>query len=230
MNTKRILPILLTLVIVFMAACSSRTQTGTQAAQNGGANTATATTTESKLAAGTLKLEGTENAVTSEEAKVLLPLWKAVKSLSTSETTSEEEMSALYKQIQESMTSEQVSAIEGMEITQEDMASLMGQYGVIASMGQDSSGSTTSSQAQGGGDPGGMPSGGGAPGGMPSGGGAPGGMPSGGGDQAAMMGQAGMTQQGTQSANSAGMGGRGSGMSTMFVEPLIKLLEERANS
>ena len=51
---------------------------------------------ESKLALGTLILEDGEQAVTAEEAKTLLPLWKAVKSLSSSQTASQDEINALY--------------------------------------------------------------------------------------------------------------------------------------
>ena len=46
---------------------------------------------EQKLAIGTLKLEGTDLAVTADQAKTLLPLWKAVKTMSTDSNTSAEE-------------------------------------------------------------------------------------------------------------------------------------------
>lgn len=56
---------------------------------------------ESKLAIGILKMEGTDLAITPDQAKTLLPLWKAVKTLSTSATTSPDELNAVYRQIEE---------------------------------------------------------------------------------------------------------------------------------
>ena len=61
-----------------------------------------------KLAIGTLKLEGTDLAVDSGEAPKLLPLWKAVRALNTSQTISNKEMDSLYGQIEGVMTAEQV--------------------------------------------------------------------------------------------------------------------------
>ena len=52
---------------------------------------------ENKLAVGILKLEGTNNAVTAEEAQKLLPLWKAVRGLANDTKTTTEEMTGLYK-------------------------------------------------------------------------------------------------------------------------------------
>ena len=80
---------------------------------------------EEKLAIGTLKLEGTDLAVTAKEANDLLPLWKAVKSLSASDTTAPAEIQALYKQIEGVITSEQTQAIQKMTWTQDDMQALM---------------------------------------------------------------------------------------------------------
>jgi len=79
---------------------------------------------ETQLIAGTLLLEDTVLAVGSEQAETLLPLWKAYNSLSQSDTAAEAEISAIFRQIQDSMTAEQINAIAGMEITQEAMTSL----------------------------------------------------------------------------------------------------------
>ncbi len=82
------------------------------------------------LAAGTLLLESSSLSVTEAQAADLLPLWKAVKSLTNDNYTSAEEISALYAQIDETMTAEQVKAIQGMDFNQETLTSLMTQYGV----------------------------------------------------------------------------------------------------
>ena len=83
------------------------------------------------MALGTLSLEGTDLAVTAEQAAELLPLWKAVDSLSTSDTVTTVEMNAVYQQIQGIMTDEQLDAIQSMDLTSQDMTELANQYGVI---------------------------------------------------------------------------------------------------
>jgi len=196
---------------------------------------------EQKLAIGTLKLEGTDLAVTAEQAKDLLPLWKAVKALSSSETVSQDEVNAVYTQIQEAMTEEQIAAIKEMSINPEDMQALMQELGIEMEMPQGGNApqemteeqlATLQAQRsamrqqgqggrQGGGEGGGMPGGGGGmPGGgdMPPGGmegGMPGGMPN---------------AEGTPQPGMGGPRGAGGGFNTTLVEPLIKLLEERAGA
>ncbi len=187
---------------------------------------------ENKLAIGILALEGTDKAVTAEEAKNLLPLWKAVRSLNNSETASNDEITALYTQIQETMTTEQVQAIKDLNLSQEELRALMEKYGGAMGggpQGMDPSSMTDEQKATlealrqsnnngnaGGGRPGGrwwghatrwrnMPGGGG---GMPGGT-----MPN---------------AQGTPSAGQANRQPRTGGLNIMLVEPVIKLLEERA--
>lgn len=194
----------------------------------------------SKLAAGTLLLEDTGLKVAAGQAAGLLPLWKAVRALSSTETTTADEIRAVLDQIQESMTAEQVAAIEGMNIGPEEMAALGEKYG-IRGMG-------------GAGGPGGMPGGGefsgmtdeqratrvaelrasgagrgqrvpgfGA-GGMPSqqGGGA---FPGGG-----MQPPEGFNANNTQSTPDPARAARqqSMGMNAMYLDAVIKLLEERA--
>jgi len=181
---------------------------------------------EEKLAVGTLKLEGTDQAVTAEQASTLLPLWKAVKSLSSSDTISQDEITALYDQIKEAMTDGQVQAIENLNLTQEDMTALMESLGIQSPQGNpanmdDNSRATRQAQMPAPSD-GGQPPEGGAGGGP--GGGPMGDMPGGG--QPDMQGTP-PAQQGTPPA---GMGGRRpGGINTLFVDPLIQLLEERAS-
>ena len=189
---------------------------------------------EQKLAIGTLKLEGTDLAVTAEQAKALLPLWKAVKALSTSETVSMDEVNAVYAQIQEAMTQEQVTAIKEMSINPEDMQALMDELGIeiempaggerpelseeqLATM-QARREELSLGQAGQGGPGGDLPGGRG----MPGGGGMPpmeGGMPLEGGMPAA---------EGTPMPGMTGPRGAGGGFNTTLVEPLITLLQERA--
>ena len=70
----------------------------------------------SQFALGTLKLEGTTNAVTEEQATKLLPLWQALQG-GVAQTGAEK--SAVIRQIEAAMTQPQVAAIAEMQLTQE---------------------------------------------------------------------------------------------------------------
>lgn len=70
-----------------------------------------------QLALGTLKLEGTAQAVTPEQAKSLLPLWQGMVALTGNQMTVPEEMDALDNQLLAAMTAEQLKAIDEMQIT-----------------------------------------------------------------------------------------------------------------
>jgi hypothetical protein len=93
---------------------------------------------ETQLMMGTLKLDGTDLEVTANQASELLILWKAYQSLVTSDTSAQEEIDAVISQIQETMTPEQLDAIEAMTLTPGDMASIMEDLGL--DMGTGSSG------------------------------------------------------------------------------------------
>jgi hypothetical protein len=121
---------------------------------------------------GTLKLSGTTQEVTVEQAKELVMYWQVYQELRQSDTAAQAEIDALVAQIQERMTSDQMAAIAEMNITQQDeFASMQGAM-VTSSSASASPVSLPSASAGGG-----MPSGGGPPdgGGVPIdlGGGAP---------------------------------------------------------
>lgn len=184
---------------------------------------------EQKLAIGTLKLEGTANAVTAEQAKALLPVWKAVKAMSNDANASTDEINALYTQISESMTAEQIQAIKDMTISQDDIQALMKTYNIkMPQMGQgrmagtQTAGGTTGARdgAQAGGMPGsdmGGPGAGGPPPDIASG------MPS------ADQNGAAPASQRTPQVGRWNRGFRG-GFNNLFIDPLIKLLTERVGA
>ena len=121
---------------------------------------------------GTLKLSGTTQEVTVEQAKELVMYWQVYQELRQSDTAAQAEIDALVAQIQERMTSDQMMAIAEMNITQQDeFASMQGAM-VTSSSASASPVSLPSASAGGR-----MPSGGGPPdgGGVPIdlGGGAP---------------------------------------------------------
>ncbi len=127
-----------------------------------------------QLALGTLKLEKTQYPVDAAQASELLPLWKAARCLGKSDTTASEEETSLVKQIQNTMTAEQLKAIQEMKLTAQDLPSITQELGIQtgASVSANvSAASSGSSPASGGGPPadfgGGMPPDGGM-GGAPS--------------------------------------------------------------
>jgi hypothetical protein len=224
---KRILSIGIVLpVLLALVACSSlrpaSTSTTTSQSQSNPQSNFSSQPLEDKLAVGTLKLEGTEQAVTATQAKTLLPLWKAVKTMSDSNTTAAAEMTALYSQIEDAMTAQQIQAIKDLNLSAADMQALMQpnsspQSGSAAQ--SSAKGASSSSQFQGGpaGDPGGGPGGGG---------GAP--PDAGGGIPGTGIGM-GLQITTTPVAGKSSAARRGS-MNLMFVDAVIQLLTQRASS
>jgi hypothetical protein len=232
--SKKIRYLLIALPLVLLAAaCASLKLPGSTTSSSTNGNMP-AQTLEDKLAVGTLKLEGTSNAITADQAKTLLPLWKAAKSLSSSSTASTDEITALYKQIEEAMTADQVKAIQDLSLTPNDTQALMQQYGIQGGPGGSPQGTpdatraasrssgSQSGGAQAGGAQGGGP--GGGAGGPPAGGDFGGGAPP---DGAGFPGGAQTT--GTPAAGQASRQMRG-GMNFMFFDTVIKLLQTKAGN
>jgi hypothetical protein len=188
--------ILSLILILVMTACggSAAAVTGSVEAA-AGANTPArlhenyidALPVQSQLAIGTLQLENGENAVDETLAAELLPLWRAVQSLASSETSAQAEITAVLNQIQDTMTPAQIAAVANMQITQDSFQAMleeglitMGRGALGGGQGQNNDGS--SSLAPGAAMPGSGP-GGGIPGSGPGGGlggglaGSPGGDP-----------------------------------------------------
>ncbi len=130
---------------------------------------------QGQLAAGTLLLENTPEAVDETLAAELLPLWQAVQSLVNSDTAAPAEINAVLNQIQDTMAPEQVAAIAAMSLTSDSLAT-MAEEGDLAFGfgGRGQAAGDTGTQ------PGGFPGGDFPGGGFPEGG-FPGGGPGGGG-------------------------------------------------
>jgi hypothetical protein len=162
-----------------------------------------------QLSMGTLMLEETAYAVTPEQAEELLPLWQMLRALQESGTSSEVEVEAVYKQIQEAMTSDQLAAIE--EMSPEDMQALMQEL----RPGRQVDSESDEGETRGFGPPdGGMMV-------MPG--------PEGGGE-GMMMGPGPMddVSEEERATAMAGRGGLGLGFGGGFTEQVIEFLEERA--
>ncbi len=82
--------------------------------------------TLNRLALGTFKLEGTENAVTAAQAANLLPLWQAIRDGSENGADSD----AAVTQIQAQMTEAQLTAIEALGLTFEDLQTWLQEQGI----------------------------------------------------------------------------------------------------
>lgn len=84
----------------------------------------------SQLAYGLLKVDGSANAVTQEQARTLLPLWQAMLTLSGDDTTASEELTAVQDQIIQALTLDQMQAVVAMKITNAELNTYYAQFGV----------------------------------------------------------------------------------------------------
>jgi hypothetical protein len=161
---KKFTLILLTILTLILTACgasnSTASATGSQTASS--AQTLSGPTL---LLLGTLKLDGTDQVVTPKQAAELLPLWQVYSELINSDTAAQAEKDALAKQIEETMTAEQMKAIQALNLTPQDTFAVMQEMGLSMGRNQSSSSSSgsTSNFTPGGGFGGGMPAGGAPP-------------------------------------------------------------------
>jgi len=208
---------LLTTMLLLTACSTGAAGSGSGAIEAGVATDAAGTAAEisltTRLSLGTVQLEGSEYAVDVEQATILLPLWKLMRTLNESDTTAQAELDAVLEELQASMTSDQLQAIEEMSFSPQDM------FATMQESGTDASAQTFGGMAMGGGA---VPEGGAAPlgGGAAPGGGAPE-MP--GGDA---------MPQGNMAASLGANAGSGTKMdsSAMLLEAVITYLESVVNS
>ncbi len=132
---KNILFLILILLIAFVAACNSSTEEPASAADADGAPPEFELAPEMALMMGTVRLDETEYAIDAAQAAELLPLWKALRSLSESETAATAEAEALVNQIQETMTAEQMDAIAAMNLSMQDLAAIQETLGIEGGSG-----------------------------------------------------------------------------------------------
>ena len=121
---------------------TSQSATSTPSAATTELNTSyqNAVSIEEQLLLGTLQLAGTDQAVTKEQAALLIPLWTQLQSLSqnttpgqnNNDTTNNDttQADALVQQIITAMTPAQIQAIAAMQITSDSAMTLMQELGV----------------------------------------------------------------------------------------------------
>jgi hypothetical protein len=213
---KKIIFITAILILIgSLAACSSlpflnSSTTTSRTSSNSAFADPSKLTVEGKTGIGILKLEGTSQAVDAAEAKELIPLFQALKTLSTNNNTAADEISALNKQIKNSLNSDQIAAIEKMTFTSADLRTLMQENG-LQNSGSSNSGTASSTRTASGGNFGGP----GGPGGIPG--------VTGGGNTSTTRTQA--TPNAVQSAQT--LRRTAGGLNLTFAEPIIKLLESK---
>jgi len=137
-------------------------------------------------------------------------LFKALKVLSSDNNTAVDEITGLNSQIKNTMSAEQLTAIEALKITMPELRTLMQTYGVNSSSSSSTSSTSSSNRGGMGGGPGGMP-----------GGGMMGGLVAAGGDTASTVATPNAVAAMTNSRNSAG------GYNLTFADAIIKLLESK---
>ncbi|HEU0294307.1 MAG TPA: hypothetical protein VFR47_16330 [Anaerolineales bacterium] len=222
MNRSTLL--ILLIFTLLMTACGANTPNATGPASGVSGNPTGGELSPSvQVAIGTLKLDETENAVTVEQAQELLPLWETLQVLSESDTAAQQEKDALVEQIQETLTAEQRQAITDMNLTREDMQSILQEQGLATGGGPEggqNNNFTGGNQNGGGGfGPGGFP------GGVPPQGGFPGGGPGGGGGQGT-----GLTPDQIATLQASRQQTGGSVIPPTLINALIEYLQEKVGA
>lgn len=212
--------LILLIFTLLMTACSTPNAAGPTSGVSGNA-TGGELSPSVQVAIGTLKLDETENAVTAEQAQELLPLWETLQVLSESDTAAQQEKDALVEQIQETMTAEQRQAITDMNLTREDMLSILQEQGLATgggpAGGQNNNFSGGNQNGGGGFGPGGFP------GGAPPQDGFPGGGPGGGGGQGS-----GLTPDQIATAQASRQLTGGNIVPPVLINALIEYLQQKA--
>lgn len=101
------------------------------------------------LAFGTLKLAETAYPITVEQAPQMLMLWQALSNLSQSGTSAEAEVNAIMSQIELLFTSEQISSINAMALTQAELQTWAQTNGITVGSGTGTGSGTGQGAGQG---------------------------------------------------------------------------------
>jgi hypothetical protein len=149
MSKKTIISILSLMILLSMAACSTNqaTQAASENTQSSSSLSTEATSpgtqstansgevTGEQLAMGILEMEGTDQAITADQAAQLLIFWQEVQTLNSDTTATSEQFQAIYTEIQGVLTETQMSAIQGITYNLADLQTLLTQLGIESSLG-----------------------------------------------------------------------------------------------
>ena len=212
---------ILIILMLTLTACGTASN-GTQQAASGQPDRSLPI--QEQILIGTFKLEGTPQTVTAQQAAQLIPLWQVYEDLSSSDTAAQEEIDGLVQQIQDTMTPEQMQAITDMNITRQDLFTVMQDQGITQGRGQANGNRQNGQNSNSGGFAFGPPDGG-PPVGF--GGGEPGRFPGGG--------QGGQSFTPEQIATAQAARGQGDGFGfnripSGLIDALVKYLQGKADS
>ena len=131
---KKIFLTTITILIFFTLStgCAAKNNTPANGAsgevsttsQNGDVNLSERT----QLILGSIGLEETDLKITAEQASALLPQWKVLKNLLSSDSASQVEIDALQEQIKESLSSEQSTWIDNLRYTPEEYQAAISEF------------------------------------------------------------------------------------------------------
>jgi len=124
-----------------LVGCGGRKESSAAALQNGGTGSSDGSYTSAtldtsypnalpaamQLALGSLRLEGSEQAITPAQAKTLLPLWQALQGTAL---RNQAEINAVLRQIEKTMTESQLAAIAALRLTTDDLRAWMAEQGI----------------------------------------------------------------------------------------------------
>lgn len=213
METRTLIIIALVIALALVTTGCSSIETATAAVSLGDSDLPTAV----EMAAGTLALEGTAQAVTASQASQLAYLWSAYETLSQSDSTAASELTALLSQISAAMTAEQVAAIEDLNLDDAAVQALIADQGIVVGAASSDTASDSSSAVSaapmGGGDGGGMPA-------MDGGGQAP--------SDGGMMTE-GIGQTSASSSTDSSAGQASDALLSSLIEALVTVLQARAS-
>ena len=131
--------------IILLVACSTASANIGQNAQGQGPSSTqgvirtdyqNALPVGTQLALGIFKLEEGNFALNKEQAAALLPLWKAYRNLTNSDTSAAEEINGLIAQVQETLSADQLQSIAAMQLSVQDLAQLAQQRNLAIGGGQ----------------------------------------------------------------------------------------------
>jgi hypothetical protein len=247
MKTKKfILPlaaVIVVLAIVLVACGAKATATSTSGGSTGGGgasgfaangtpgarNLTQPLPVAESLLIGTLKLQGTSNAVNATQAAALVPLWQAYAQLTSSNTAAQAEIDAVVTQIQQTLTPAQAQAITAMKLTRRDMFTEMSSLGLTNGGGANGTPGFSFTPRPGGGTTGGARGGGGGGGGGFFAGGGGGGFAGGGGG--GVPGAGGTTTRPTPNATQNALRAQyANRIPTALMNALVSYLQKTAGS
>ena len=152
MTKKFFFSSVLIFMLVLLSACSSLTTLAAPAGDTTSAAAAAKSSIVDDLGIGIIKLEDSAMQVSADQANNMLLLWKGVKLLSNDKSASTIELAALYEQIQENLTADQVAAIRQISWTQQEIDVVMQKYSSLVDTTSVVKKTTTLSSGGGGGD------------------------------------------------------------------------------